>query len=232
MRIRRYGGGVKSARVPVVLALLAGCSTATREAPPTAPPPTPPAETATPAVAPRLTTLDDRLIEVAREYSRYPRTSDLAWAPAPCASLPPAGAVLEPPTPSRAATGSAHGDKLFWVYAQDGAAYTALTQGKSDTAPAGLAVVKEAWRADRDDGAGVDRSRTVKKDGHVYVASVKVGLFVMAKLDAATPGTDSGWIYGTANADGTSARRATDADACAGCHRSATHDRIFGPTAR
>jgi hypothetical protein len=229
----RYGGGVHSARTHLLFVLLAACSTPTREAPSAPLPPAPPREEPTSAAPkPDTSRLDDTLVDAARDYPRYARVGDLAWAPTLCAAPFPTGTAMDPPTASRAAAGSAHGDKLFWVFAQDRTAYAALTQGKRETAPAGLSVVKEAWRADPADAPGVDVTRTVKKDGHVYVASAKVGLFLMAKLDASTPGTDAGWIYGTASADGTNVRRATDADSCAGCHRSATHDRIFGPATR
>ena len=65
-------------------------------------------------------------------------------------------------------------------------------------------------------------------DGVRYRAGDASGLFVMYKLDPATPGTDDGWVYGTLTADGRTVTSAGVVESCAGCHARAPHDHLFG----
>jgi hypothetical protein len=67
-----------------------------------------------------------------------------------------------------------------------------------------------------------------RKEGRLYQAKEKVGLFVMYKLDPQTPGTDEGWVYGTVTADGKKVTSAGRVQSCTACHRHAPHDRLFG----
>jgi hypothetical protein len=50
----------------------------------------------------------------------------------------------------------------------------------------------------------------------------------MYKLDAKTPGTDEGWVYGTVTPDGKDVTCAGRVASCMGCHADAPHDRLFG----
>ena len=63
--------------------------------------------------------------------------------------------------------------------------------------------------------------------GGVYRAGAPAGLFIMFKVDSATPETDEGWVYATVSTAGevTSAGRVAS---CMGCHENATHERLFG----
>jgi hypothetical protein len=64
-----------------------------------------------------------------------------------------------------------------------------------------------------------------QKDGKTYRAARISGLFILAKLDPKTPGTDNGWVYGTVSAGKvTSAGRV---GYCMRCHESKP-DRLYG----
>jgi hypothetical protein len=58
------------------------------------------------------------------------------------------------------------------------------------------------------------------------------GLFIMMKLDPATPDTDHGWVYGTVAADRVTVTSAGRVASCMGCHESAGFDRLFGADTR
>jgi hypothetical protein len=64
-------------------------------------------------------------------------------------------------------------------------------------------------------------------DGGVYHAAELAGLYIMFKLDRATPDTDEGWVYATITAAGevTAAGRV---GSCMGCHETAQYERLFG----
>jgi hypothetical protein len=111
-------------------------------------------------------------------------------------------------------------------------------------------VVKEAWAPEEitDDGGKLGPvTRRVKvrvgdrlvehedqflpyarREGHLYHAREKAGLFVMFKVDPGTPDTDEGWVYGTVTADGREVTSAGRVGSCLGCHQQAPHDRLFG----
>jgi hypothetical protein len=61
-----------------------------------------------------------------------------------------------------------------------------------------------------------------------YKASAKAGLFIMFKVDPATPDTDQGWVYGSVSADGQKVTAAGKIASCMNCHQQAPHDRLFG----
>jgi hypothetical protein len=67
-----------------------------------------------------------------------------------------------------------------------------------------------------------------KMDGKLYRADKKAALFIMYKLDPATPGTDRGWVYGTVTPDGKQVTSAGRVASCMKCHESAKSDRLFG----
>jgi len=66
------------------------------------------------------------------------------------------------------------------------------------------------------------------REGKLYHAHEKHALFMMVKLDPATPETDQGWVYGTVTADGKRVTSAGKVASCMACHREAPHDRQFG----
>ena len=61
-----------------------------------------------------------------------------------------------------------------------------------------------------------------------YKMGAKAGLFIMFKVDSATPETDEGWVYGTVTADGQKVTASGKIDSCMNCHQRAPHDRLFG----
>ncbi len=135
-----------------------------------------------------------------------------------------------------------HGKKLYLLFAK----YRYLEAAEGPTYPVGQAVVKEAWVPEevKDEGAPLAAvTRKVKvhdgeredrvlpyarRDGRLYHAKEKAGLFIMFKLDPATPGTDEGWVYGTVTADGKTVNAVGKIESCMKCHRDAPHDRLFG----
>ena len=150
---------------------------------------------------------------VASAYAKWGRVDEqprqapqLCAAPAP----PPSGLRVS------AATEGPHGTKLYYLYANDRAAY------QNHTAAVGFQIVKESFAAVPSTNAG---HPTVDIAGQKMMAGAETGLFVMAKVG--TPDSDAGWIYGTTTADGkvTSAGRVAT---CMGCHEDAPSDRLFG----
>lgn len=130
------------------------------------------------------------------------------------------------------ATKGEHARKIYSVRASD------PTQLRSDDAPIGLVVVKEAWQpiAIPEPAAispsifrgSCDSPPYVMIDREQYRAGDPAGLYVMEKLDPKTPGTDAGWIYGVVSPQGT-VLSAGNVESCAGCHATARHDRLFSP---
>jgi hypothetical protein len=180
--------------------------------------------------------LEARLLEIARDYERFGRVDDEArWAPALCRGPEPSRArfsVAEAPSP--------HGSKLYFVFAKDRQAYL-FGAGKSQ--PADQVVVKESWipavaaPGEEPKPKSMEASHPwfpagyyvpyARRDGRLYRASEKAGLFVMVKSGG--PETDAGWAYGTVSPDGkvTSSGRLAS---CMSCHVEATPDRVFGLT--
>jgi hypothetical protein len=121
---------------------------------------------------------------------------------------------------------------------------------KGGTIPEGFAIVKESWLPEEiTDPAMIqkrNKERTVferggagatlphhefwpysEKDGRLYQAKEKAGLYVMYKAKAGTPGTDEGWVYGTLTADGKTVTSAGTVKTCMGCHTKAPYGRLF-----
>lgn len=166
---------------------------------------------------------------VARGYLDFGRVDDMnRWSPELCMIRPGRGRV------SGADEGSPHGRKLYYLYARDRDAYF---PGVADPAPVGQAVVKEAFEPRLVDPApdpgliGWGERPPARHGGHVYEPGEPHGLFVMLKLDPATPGTDEGWVYATVDVRG-HVLRAGRLDDCMACHDGAgTTDRLFGVVA-
>jgi hypothetical protein len=70
--------------------------------------------------------------------------------------------------------------------------------------------------------------RFAEKDGKHYRPAEKADLFIMLKLDPATPDTDQGWVYATVSADGKTVTSSGRVESCMGCHTKAPDDRLFG----
>jgi len=182
-----------------------------------------------------------RLLEIAAEYLRYGRVDDeMRWAPWMCKMPNPSLARF-----SAGDEGAPHADKIYFLFAKQRDKYLAL---KSDV---GQAIVKESWKPkevpastvqrvieqkapmhspikEHEIGA-VDRSLPyVRKGEKLFHAEEKSGLFIMLKLEPATPGTDDGWIYGTLTSDGKHVTSAGKVASCMNCHKEARADRLFG----
>ena len=84
--------------------------------------------------------------------------------------------------------------------------------------PVGQAIVKESWLpAEIDPHTGTEVRPSRKAD-----------LFIMYKVDPATPGADRGWVYGTVTPDGKKVTSAGRVESCMKCHKDAPHDGLFG----
>ncbi len=195
------------------------------------------------------------LLEIARTYPSYGRLApEPLWAPVMCDDIGLSSPVVPAPTGSLAVSRSGdqatHGRKLYSLFVKEMPededilnSYT--VQGKPS--PVGQVVVKEAWapKEVKDGGRKLEPVvRKVKvrgveqedrfvpyargKDGRLYHAKERAGLFIMIKLDPKTPGTDEGWVYGTVTADGKKVTSAGRVESCMACHKDAPHDRLFG----
>jgi hypothetical protein len=169
--------------------------------------------------------------QIAADYLSWGRVDDeLRWAPWLC-RIPLPGIVR----PSESNDATTHGQKLYSVFAKNHAAYPAGPQE-------GQAIVKQSWTAELvtapdaafapasarfDPDAGDHFYGYAQGDGGVYRAAELAGLYIMFRLDPATPDTDEGWVYATITAGGqvTAAGRVAS---CMGCHEVATHERLFG----
>jgi hypothetical protein len=181
--------------------------------------------------------LDERFVESLRaaadDYLAWGRVDEQPnVAPELCAAPAPRD-PNDSVRLSSAGDGSPHGRKLYYLYAKDRAAYRALgvDAGTGAALPVGFTVVKEAFTprsTTKDAAAGAPRG-FVEHDGAYLVPDARAGLFIMTKVgDAAKPGTDEGWIYGTVAADG-AVTSAGQVASCMGCHvGEATHERLFG----
>lgn len=188
-----------------------------------------------------------QLLEIARTYQDYGRVDDeTRWAPFFCRMPMPSVARF-----SESGDDAPHGQKLYYVFATDHLKYRSLAGAEPQAA--GQVVVKESWRPEK-----VDAKKTpnilrdsvpaepakkpqqeivfgqgsyfpyAKKDGQLFRAHEKSGLYIMMKVDPALPDTDAGWVYGTVTADGKTVTSAGRVASCMECHVTAPHDRLFG----
>lgn len=184
------------------------------------------------------------VLESVRDYRSYPRVSDCpAWSPLSCMAPPQAGAFV-----SASDDPGTHGRKLYYLFAKDRAAYNEADgsstigseRGSSPSAPKapapiGQVLVKESWNpvpvealdgaAERGWGLPEDHATS---EGRLYKRGDQRELFVMLKLDPATPGTDGGWVYATVTPDRAKVTSVGRVASCMGCHVTAEHDRQFG----
>jgi len=182
----------------------------------------------------------EALLSAAHEYKNWERVDDgVRWSPLDCRIPPPAQ-----PRFSSSPDTATHGQKLYSLFAKDVAAYASLDKG-SDV-KVGQIIVKESWVPEETTEVKAGPPETTKvirtgspqrrrdyypyavKDDKAYKAGKPAGLFIMMKLDSATPGTDDGWVYGTVTPDAKTVTAAGKIESCMGCHREAKHDRLFG----
>lgn len=204
---------------------------------------TPPDATSAAAVA---LPFEQELLAAAGAYREWPRVSDQAnWAPTMC-RIPPAGGALR----SASSDADTHGRKLYFLFAKDAGSYRALwnfedlppaEQAAATAALQGQVLVKQSWRAVEVDRASVPTLRPANLGGRVHPEEYafdgdrafrtgqQADLFVMLKLDPATPDTDRGWVYGTLTPDGSRVTASGRLQSCMECHVDAPRDRLFGP---
>lgn len=123
-----------------------------------------------------------------------------------------------------------HGRKLYFLYVKEALPYYSVAENDQ---PIGQALVKESFEAipitleEKSALDKTDASQTVSKDGEHWRLGPPRDLFVMYKLDPATPNTDEGWVYGTSSLD-LEVSSAGRVASCMECHIDATRDRMFG----
>lgn len=221
-----------------LLALVTGnaCTGAERQAAPASAAPTP-------AAVPLE--FERELLAAAGEYKSWQRVSDQARF-APTDSVAPRQAGVQRSDSDDAGT---HGRKLYYLFAKNAATYTEASWCLPDLEfdPADLSrrligqvLVKESWTAvegaparDAEDPRHlVDGDKTLRTGEKFHIGEPR-DLFVMLKLDPATPGTDAGWVYGTLTPDGRRVTASGRIASCMKCHADAGFDRLFGlPRAR
>ncbi len=168
-----------------------------------------------------------RLLEIASTYQSYARVDDeLHWAPFLCRQPMPSF-----PRRSMSTAIDTHGRKLYFVYAKDRAAY--LSREGKTPAFVGQAVVKEAFTAEEVPlSTPYDKLqspvRYIQEGDKLFHAKDPAGLFLMFRTDSNTPGTDSGWVYGTIAPDGKTVTSAGTVQSCMRCHKDAKYERLFG----
>ena len=173
-------------------------------------------------------TLEARVLSIARDYAHWGKLDvEPRWAPMPCA--PPWAPVLgDMYFSDEQVNEGAHGRKLYYLYAFDPEDYTRYQPPK--VVPPGQVIVKDAFLPIAVPGVPVRDELPpahARWNDEVYRAGDPVGLFIMAKLDPGTDGTDEGWVYGVVT-PGAAKVTAGKLEPCMSCHRNAPRDRLFG----
>lgn len=174
------------------------------------------------------------LLSISQSYEEWSRLGDVPnWAPELC-TAPPATSPLV----SQSRDEDTHGRKLYFLYARDVAAYRAANDRDQ---PTGQAFVKQSFEsvplpvpedANQDEfnsefGKLYWDGLAIERDGKRWKLGTPRELFVMFKLDPATPETDEGWVYGTVTREG-EVTSAGQVSSCMDCHLEAGRDRMFG----
>jgi hypothetical protein len=204
----------------------------------------------------RAESFHPRLLEIARTYESYSVVDgNYRWAPRFCqpgGQPPPPTTEPDEITPivvpgtvplwfSSTADPATHGRKMYTLFVKEWQPQTSYVQA-GQSSPVGQVIVKEAWAPEEVQAENKAASRVrrnlagreewfypyVRRGGKTYRASEKAALFIMLKLDPATPDTDEGWVYGTVTADGQNVTAAGRVEACMKCHQKAPYDRLFG----
>lgn len=219
---------------------LSACERGSDAAPETAANPAAP-ETQTSTVPPsQPKEFEAKCVEIARTYSAWQRVSDnalrgiLLCVPSPTLLL-----EREQPTRSTSTHESTHGKKLYWLYVSDADAYPFGSSMRNRPpgahhvlAPVGQTLVKQSWSVKPVTQAWAEEPihlvRCIEENGQYFAADVQQELFIMTKLDPATPGTDTGWVYAVVKPDGSEVIRSGMLSDCMGCHEDAANDRMLG----
>jgi hypothetical protein len=149
----------------------------------------------------------ESVLAAVADYRSYTKVADYPlWAPEMCAAPRPSVQFM-----SDATAGRAHGQKLYFLWVKDLAAYNPPRASMTEETPqgAGQIIVKETFHAIEGEGS-------IEANGKKYKAGERGPLFVMMRFDDKREGTDRGWIYATLTEDG---KEVTSA----GCD-----DRVFG----
>jgi len=179
---------------------------------------------------------EDSFLEAGRAYSKWQRGFySLRMAQMECRALSPEEwRARRAPMMSASEDEATHGQKVFWLYAKDGAYQEALAfeAQRGLTAPVGQVLVKQAWSVKRVDASwvseGENRAKCAQQDGAWFAADEPRELFIMMKKAKSVQGTDGGWVYGVVTADGSKVVRSGLLQDCMGCHKAAKHDRQLG----
>jgi hypothetical protein len=178
---------------------------------------------------------DEMILKAAAEYRTYGRVDDQTrWAPYLCKRPPPSQARF-----SESDDDKSHGQKLYFLFAKNREEYLRPAAPQK----VGQILVKESWipvPAEKDDGHAIIDPPDGKlehrgsyrpyasKDGKLFRADKRAELFLMMKLDPATPGTDKGWLYAVVSTDLKKVVASGALQSCIKCHRDAEPDRLFG----
>ncbi len=187
-----------------------------------------------------------RMLEIARTYESWGRVDDQSRVvPELCAAL-----VLPRLSQLRLSSAdigdggdaSAHGKKVYYIFARDKDAYLKLEPG--DGVAVGQAVVKESWVAEEvidckrgESSSAFPESETVpvtpppgsvvQSGGRTYRAGDRSGLFILLR-EKPSADNDEGWVYGTVSADRKTVTSVGRVESCVRCHSLAQHERLYG----
>jgi cytochrome c553 len=173
--------------------------------------------------------LERLLAEIPQSYESFSRVDEqVRISPLDCELPDPGEGRL-----SESRDVATHGRKLYYLYARDRAGYLL---GGELADHVGQIVVKEAWhpqRLDSSKGIHLIHSQTLRPpsaviDGVRYETGARAGLFVMLKVDQATPNTDDGWVYATYPAGSTQPSEVGRIASCMECHVREGKGRLFG----
>ena len=209
-----------------------------------------------PVAPPETESFAPAVLAAVRGYARWQRLSDLpAWSPFDCRGPPAAGAFVSASDDGNSHGSKLYHLFVKDAAAYDargvdgavGADQGSRPSRPSSPAPVGQVIVKEAWHAvpvelpprGADGQLAVPEEARAKawvglaadhatRSGKLYRKGEQAELFVMLKLDPATPDTDRGWVYATVTPDMQRVLAAGRIQNCMSCHARAEHDRQFG----
>jgi cytochrome c553 len=173
--------------------------------------------------------LQHLLAEIPETYESWSRVDQqVRISPLDCRMAEPGEGRL-----SRSSDDATHGRKLYYLFARDRAGYLL---GGARAESVGQIVVKEAWTPERSTRAGgayahhpeTRRPVSAEIDGVRYETGAAAGLFVMLRVDPATPGTDDGWIYATYPPGSAEPAEHGSIASCMECHVREGRGRLFG----
>ncbi len=191
-----------------------------------------------------------KMLDAVKEYEKFGRVDDeFRWAPFLCREPNPGRARF-----STSSDADTHGRKLYSLFAKDRQSYV-KHNAEAKPVAVGQIIVKESWVPQEVKGVDVKGvvvkelrrqkdgetstfenhdhfSPYANKDGKMFKATKKAGVFVLMKLDPKTPETDAGWVYGTIDAELKSVTAIGKIASCMECHVKAKNDRLFGLNAK